>query len=472
MKVKDPDNSLEPLPEHVESVRKGLLNFACSLPINYKHDFDHEFEEWSKRPKREPDVSACPPETQGEMSVWHFSLRETRRQKNKATSLNEHVDQCKGSASYAKMIAREKESDWAHYYRTNLFIRYHDVVPWTHWKFAQNISAMDELSGESSELFDQWRLVQGAQWYEHSNMKNLSSSHDDNCTAPQPDLTYGFPVYPPADAPLSGFGELECGRPFRADALRTLRLSEQLLSSPGTGLSKPGENLNGLNHLDLLCYPWAIVEFKHGTVGNGGKTKCVDQEYRCIYTTSVELTWGVHACRLMVKHMHIWASRILKPRIWMCLANLILELGPEDRAKISTAAASSGQQENRSNGIPKTPERPKANGVQSRAQTSIGKKSRQSKDFCDTPVRGSKPKIPEPQTAPPGPGKGSSRSMGNGDQRPGRRYKSRPSSGEETDGLVEDFESLDVDEDSTNASPTVRSPSRIGRERRKKSRGY
>ncbi|GAB1743043.1 hypothetical protein NU219Hw_g8738t1 [Hortaea werneckii] len=174
-------------------------------------------------------------------------------------------------------------------------------------------------------------------------------------------------------------------------------------------------------------------------------------DFRCIFTTSVELTWGVHACRSIVKHMHIWASRILKPQIWMCLSNLILMLDPEDRAKISTAAASSGQQENRSNGIPKTPDRSKANGVQPRARTSVGKKSRQSKDFSDTPVRGSK-SIPEPQTAPPGPRKGSPRSMDNGHQRRGKHYKSLPSSGEETDGLATDFGSLGVDENSTDES--------------------
>ncbi|KAI7278113.1 hypothetical protein KC345_g6152 [Hortaea werneckii] len=386
---------------------------------------------------------------------------------------------------------------------------------------------MDELSGESSDLFDQWRLVQDADWCEHRNIKDLNSSYNNNCTTPRPDLTYGFPIYPPDDAPLSGFGELDCGHTFRAETLRILRQVAQLISSPGTGLSKE-KNLNGLSSLDLLCYPWAIVEFKCGTVDNAGKTRCITQgegaakcaldmlrslfetaygsvpddlppiifftcvgpkiqvwlayhrslesnaysknntNFRCIFTTSVELTWGVHACRSIVKHMHIWASRILKPQIWMCLSNVILELDPEDRAKIPTAATSSGQQVNCSNGIPKTPERAKANGVQTRAQTSIGKKSRQSKDFSDTPVRGPKSNLPQPQTAPPGVGKGPSRSMGNGNQRPRRHNKARPSSGDETDGLAEGFESLEVDEDGTEASPTAGT---VSRRRQKKPPG-
>lgn len=158
MKSKDPDNSLGPLPGHVESIRKGLLNFSCSLPINSKHDFDHEFEEWNKHQERESDMSAYPPKNQGSLSAWHFSWRETRGQKEKVASLNEHVDQCRASAKYAKMIAQGTESDWVHFYRTNLFVKYHDVVAWTHSKLAQNPSAIHELSGESSELFDQWWL--------------------------------------------------------------------------------------------------------------------------------------------------------------------------------------------------------------------------------------------------------------------------------------------------------------------------
>lgn len=43
---------------------------------------------------------------------------------------------------------------------------------------------------------------------------------------------------------------------------------------------------------------------------------------RCVYATHLELVWGVHSSRLIVKHMHVWASRILKPRICMYLSLL------------------------------------------------------------------------------------------------------------------------------------------------------
>lgn len=43
---------------------------------------------------------------------------------------------------------------------------------------------------------------------------------------------------------------------------------------------------------------------------------------KCVYATHLELVWGVHSSRLIVKHMHVWASRILKPRICMYLSLL------------------------------------------------------------------------------------------------------------------------------------------------------
>lgn len=42
----------------------------------------------------------------------------------------------------------------------------------------------------------------------------------------------------------------------------------------------------------------------------------------CIWSTSVQLTWGVAALRAIIRNMHIWASRLLKPRlqIWVLQA--------------------------------------------------------------------------------------------------------------------------------------------------------
>lgn len=38
---------------------------------------------------------------------------------------------------------------------------------------------------------------------------------------------------------------------------------------------------------------------------------------QCIYATDLRLKWGVYSTKLIVAHMHIWANRILRPRIWL-----------------------------------------------------------------------------------------------------------------------------------------------------------
>ncbi|KAI7226979.1 hypothetical protein KC330_g8602 [Hortaea werneckii] len=62
---------------------------------------------------------------------------------------------------------------------------------------------------------------------------------------------------------------------------------------------------------------------------------------QCIYATHLELLWGVHSCRLVIKHMHVWASRILKPRIWICLSSLV------SRKSLANGAATGLQRDSR-----------------------------------------------------------------------------------------------------------------------------
>lgn len=113
---------------------------------------------------------------------------------------------------------------------------------------------------------------------EHNVVKHLIRFYD-NEQAPEPDLTYGFPIYTPTDAPQTGFGELDCGRTFHAEVLRILQQKMKIIPALTTGLSKRS-NLNGLKTSDLLCYPWAIVEFKHAVGGNSDKVKCIGQGKR------------------------------------------------------------------------------------------------------------------------------------------------------------------------------------------------
>ena len=64
---------------------------------------------------------------------------------------------------------------------------------------------------------------------------------------------------------------------------------------------------------------------------------------RCIFATTLELGWGVLAAREIVKNMHVWASRVLKPRISAALSQIRTKqatrmLNPDERFTIGTRA--------------------------------------------------------------------------------------------------------------------------------------
>lgn len=46
----------------------------------------------------------------------------------------------------------------------------------------------------------------------------------------------------------------------------------------------------------------------------------------CIWTTSVQLTWGVASLRAILINMHIWASRLLKPKLQGCVHRISASL--------------------------------------------------------------------------------------------------------------------------------------------------
>src|SRR5690242_7413120 len=56
----------------------------------------------------------------------------------------------------------------------------------------------------------------------------------------------------------------------------------------------------------------------------------------CIYTTSVQLTWGVASLRAILMNMHIWASRLLKPKLQGCVQRISASLQQTSR-DLSTA---------------------------------------------------------------------------------------------------------------------------------------
>ncbi|KAI7185863.1 hypothetical protein KC363_g6913 [Hortaea werneckii] len=110
---------------------------------------------------------------------------------------------------------------------------------------------------------------------------------------------------------------------------------------------------------------------------NGDKMRI---HMQCIYATHLELLWGVHSCRLVIKHMHVWASRILKPRIWVCLSSLVSKTSLANGAAIGLPQESCNDEQVQS-------------GVQSADEPSPSLKTPSKESRAKLPVRS--PRIPK-----------------------------------------------------------------------------
>ena len=96
-------------------------------------------------------------------------------------------------------------------------------------------------------------------------------------TGPKPDIFYGYPVYRPNEDFSSGSPPQYWLDRFSYKYLREVcEEFSDLRATPTKGLK--GKNSGGdVGEHHLVCYPWAVVEVKHGQVDNSDTTFCYRQ---------------------------------------------------------------------------------------------------------------------------------------------------------------------------------------------------
>ncbi|KAK4962382.1 hypothetical protein LTR10_000008 [Elasticomyces elasticus] len=252
-------------------------------------------------------------------------------------------------------------------------------------------------------------------------------------TAPKPDLTIGFPIYPSLDTFRDMTAKEHYGKVFSVEFLSQLRCpsrpgTSELRFALTTGLAKKvskGAKIS-LGDSDLICFPWAVLESKRPSRPGDSRSPeercycqaanaaaaalkiydsliqevgqvCSDEVppviaftsvgphfkvwlafkqtdgqkmMKCIYATDLTLTFGVWSIQLIVEHMHIWSSRILKPKIAFylkCIKSKRENTGPlgletlvhpaqtVDREGAPSASADGGSSLRRNKSVPEAP---------------------------------------------------------------------------------------------------------------------
>ncbi|MCJ1383186.1 hypothetical protein MMC17_006299 [Xylographa soralifera] len=347
---------------HVEVLREALLNFDQQFPRQLKKDFEREYHRWHQHSgfgdganEEKFRQDRLPPES-AYYDLQQISTRAIAKAIDSAADyIEEHARIARKACNY--IANHVSDSDWILFMRTYVFKTFEE--------------ALSETTGYDS-LLDHWSLEGDVHWNEAKKYA-IFDPNIKRSTSPKPDLTYAFPITKADTSSLKGFERDECVENFSIEVLGELRSSKGLISSPVSALSSWTKNRNyDLKRSDLISFPWAVVEFKHSTVqkspvqicycqaANGasaalkfyeslskiatGKindhippvvaftcvgpnvkvwlayslTKEIDfnrHKMVCIWEGTLESTWGVISVRLIIKNMHFWATRILRPKL-------------------------------------------------------------------------------------------------------------------------------------------------------------
>ncbi|KAK3629992.1 hypothetical protein LTR56_017751 [Elasticomyces elasticus] len=289
-----------------------------------------------------------------------FDLREREAQEMLvSTQLSKYAK----VSRHAAKLSRSAEAVWTYY---------------LHKSFFDDFVYISKDHFKHDPILDQWNQEENLLWNDHGMTPALDEEMPfPSRTTPKPDLTIGFPVYHSLDTFRDMTAKEHYGKVFSVDFLAQLRRpsrpdTSKLRFALTTGLSKVSRNAEVfLGDSDLICFPWAVVEAKRPARPGDDRSPeercycqaanaaaaaldifdsliqevaqvCSDevppviaftsvgphlkvwlafrqtngqQMMKCIYATDLTLAFGVWSIQLIVEHMHVWSSRILKPKI-------------------------------------------------------------------------------------------------------------------------------------------------------------
>ncbi|OAL43945.1 hypothetical protein IQ07DRAFT_260579 [Pyrenochaeta sp. DS3sAY3a] len=356
------------LPDHVDAVRDGLLLMEKILPEDCNATLLEDFDEFGSADIG-PDWCLRPPPAALVRGTHYERMRQE-------SASHDNLKSCEKIVERAKNITTNSEAEWSHFWRRHMFKLFSDDAP---------------EHSSLSPTFDRWSVYENVRWNEYGNV--VKPHHlAPNRTLPQPDLTYAFPIQTSIPETFTGFARDELTQSLSLESLRKLA-AQGVACAPKTALRKSIRHPTGTNwsSSDASCFPWAIVEMKktvsardrnaidrcYSQAANAAaaaldiqaqlfdKLKdsdpfqrppvvaftCVGpvvkvwlayqdrsgtfaspmQRMVCIWSTSVDLIWGVASLRAIIKNMHTWSSRLLKPKLQAAILQASSNISKRDR---------------------------------------------------------------------------------------------------------------------------------------------
>ncbi|CAO2655729.1 Nn.00g045320.m01.CDS01 [Neocucurbitaria sp. VM-36] len=360
------------LPRWIQPIRVQLTRLRKRLPKDSRSKFSEELEIFRTSGQDSKEAfqdawSLCPPKT-------NKKLVDNEKRFGKDTNIEEmenELDKCENVKIQVNLMRdrKELETSWVDLLQTHFFRTFDDVY------------SMNSLY---EDTFCRWELHRDLHWNEFPQWENTNPEIKKR-TGPKPDFTYAFPIIDTTTKMTAEHFLDSYVENFSLPVLKGLRndTGRSLKSAPTTGLQRwTSKKSSDLGAADLICFPWAIVEVKTSKRGTKSRAKfdsstemfcycqaanasaaaltmreklasqysdpsqealvifaitCVGPTvklwitYRssekaitmqCIWATSLQLTWGVLALRMVVKNMREWVYERVKPEISKWIRNI------------------------------------------------------------------------------------------------------------------------------------------------------
>ncbi|RYN71745.1 hypothetical protein AA0117_g9192 [Alternaria alternata] len=343
LSASDFPNWLQPIYEHMRHHRR-------KIPGKLKGPFEKSFDtfcEWGEGVEEALETE----ETEWDLCPKSENINESLVEEQSFAMLKSEIQDCTRISQLAIRLRERpvQEEDWKGPVYNKIFRTYDEMC--CEWD-------------DYDDLFDRWTLHADVAWNECDN--GLS-------TAPRPDLTYAFPIINDHTSEIAAVYRFDRDvENFTLSALGELRNRQgsEIIPSPKKSLHRfASKKPRALGDTDLICFPWAIVEFKTSAWRTNGTEYCFFQAanasaealimreklaervshpskdarvifsfacvgpnvrlfvtyrddtesakiwMRCIWATSLECAWGVFALRMVIDNVRKWVYRRVKPEI-------------------------------------------------------------------------------------------------------------------------------------------------------------
>ncbi|KAK4552629.1 hypothetical protein LTR86_010273 [Recurvomyces mirabilis] len=163
--------------------------------------------------------------------------------------------------AHALTVEHYRENQWQSFYEASIFRQYRD-------------DGKSSKSQRRDPLLDSYEMTSNNLW-NHPALRRPSTDGASRLSDPKPDIYFAHPVHRTNSALYRGMNRCDTIAQFSYRNMKAL-VQDGYICTPTTGLAK-SFNAKAMHKEDLMAFPFAVVELKHGEVNDSQRDFCFCQ---------------------------------------------------------------------------------------------------------------------------------------------------------------------------------------------------